>query len=450
MERAMLSAKAADNSASLAFLRIDADTRRRLEEFWRVAQPRLPEILDGFYRHVGSIPALAAMVGAQAGRLKPAQRAHWERLFSGQFDDSYFASVRAIGIAHNRIGLEPKWFIGGCHYVRAQLSDVAVEHYRWSPGRLKAALRAIDSAIMLDMATTITTYQEALVSERAARGEKLARLLRGFDDKAQALLASVAEAGARLHATARAMSAAASQATGQTASAASASEEASVNVQTIATAAAQLSRSVVEILHQVSESSGIANVAVEQARGANQTMQDLVENAGRISAVVQLIQTIASQTNLLALNATIEAARAGEAGKGFAVVANEVKSLASQTARATEEIALSVRQIQAATRNASAALVSIGATIEELSENALNIAGGVEQQGAATREIAHGVQEAAQGTRDVAANIIGVSQTADLAGKTADEVLEAAQNLSRHSAQLNDEVRSFIQRAQAV
>lgn len=440
----------ADNAARLNFMLIDQESRKLLAEFWKIVAPRLGDILDDFYGHAGAVPALAGLIGDQSPRLKNAQRTHWERLFSGRFDEAYFNGVRTIGLTHNRIGLEPRWYIGAYNFVLVRLTEIAVDACRWSPGKLKALLRAMNCAVMLDMDIAISVYQEALVAERMARGEKLSLLLRDFDGKAREMLGSVAAAGAQLQATAHSMSAIATQTRGQSASVASASEEASVNVQTVASAAEQLSRSIVEVLRHVAQSSDKANSAVEKAHGANETMQELVENAGKISAVVQLIQDIAGQTNLLALNATIEAARAGEAGKGFAVVANEVKSLASQTAKATEEIAFSVNQIQAATRNAGAAIEAIGAAIEELSRNAAAIASGIERQGEATQEIARSVQEAAHGTRDVASNIVGVNHAADETGKAAGEVLGAAENLTRHSGQLNEEVTNFIRLAMAV
>jgi methyl-accepting chemotaxis protein len=439
-----------ENRAHLNFMLIGQDTRKFLAEFWKIVEPRLGEMLAGFYIHAGTIPALDQLIGGQSSRLQKAQQAHWERLFSGRFDEAYFSGVRSIGLAHNRIGLEPRWYIGAYNFVLVRLTELAVESYRWTPGKLKAVLRALNSAVMLDMELAISVYQEALIADRAARGEKLAALLQGFDGRAALLLGSVAAAGSQLHATAKSMSATATQTREKSASVAAASEEASVNVQTVASSAEELSRSIVEILRHVSQSSDKAHVAVEKARGANETMQQLVENAGKISAVVQLIQDIAAQTNLLALNATIEAARAGEAGKGFAVVANEVKSLANQTAKATQEIAHSVSQIQGATRNADAAILAIGAAIEELSHNAAAIASGVEQQGEATQEIARSVQEAAHGTRDVASNIIGVNQAADETGAAAGEVLDAAATLARHSGQLNVEVKTFIQQAMAV
>ena len=441
---------AGDIQSRIEFMRLDAAACKALLEAWALVEPKLPEILEGFYAHVAAVPALAALVGTQSQRLKQSQSGHWRRLFSGRFDQDYFASVRAIGLIHNKIGLEPRWYIGGYRFVLAQLTDLAVDHYRWRPQALKTALQAISGAVLLDMDIAISTYQDALVADRMARGKRLGELLVNFDSNAQQLLSQVGAAGTQLQTTSKNMAAVATQTRGQSASVASASEEASVNVQTVAAAAEELSRSVGEILAQVSSSSQAASRAEAEAERTNESVLGLVENAEKISAVVQLIQSIAGQTNLLALNATIEAARAGEAGKGFAVVANEVKSLANQTARATEEIAQAVTQIQAATRAAGAAIQGIGETISHLNTNAAAIAESVEQQGHATREIAHAVQEAAQGARDVARNIVGVNKAADEAGVAAEEVMGAAAHLDRNAGDLSAAVRDFIQLAKAV
>ncbi len=180
------------------------------------------------------------------------------------------------------------------------------------------------------------------------------------------------------------------------------------------------------------------------SRRTNATVQALAHTAERIGNVVQLINTIAGQTNLLALNATIEAARAGEAGKGFAVVATEVKELASQTAKATDDIGRQIGEVQAATREAVAAIQEIAKTIQEMSSISVSIAAAMEEQGAATGEIARSVQQAAHGTEQVTGSIGTVRQGAGETGAAASQVLSAAQELARHSTSLSQEVDTFL------
>ncbi len=194
----------------------------------------------------------------------------------------------------------------------------------------------------------------------------------------------------------------------------------------------------------MAQSSKIAAQAVKDAKRTDEVVRALAEGARRIGDIVGLINSIAGQTNLLALNATIEAARAGDAGKGFAVVASEVKSLATQTGKATEDISQQIARIQAATEEAVESIKGIGTTISEISEIAVAISAAVEEQGAATQEIARGAQQAALGTRDVAANIGGVSEGATSTGASASEVLDAAGDLFARAERLDSEVRGFI------
>jgi methyl-accepting chemotaxis protein len=210
-----------------------------------------------------------------------------------------------------------------------------------------------------------------------------------------------------------------------------------------------MTSSVNEISRQVQESARIAGDAVKQAQETDQRINALSHAAGRIGDVVKLITAIAEQTNLLALNATIEAARAGEAGRGFAVVASEVKQLASQTAKATDEISTQIAGMQTATQESVAAIKEIGDTIGRISQIASTIAAAVEEQGAATQEIARNVGEAAKGTQQVAANITDVNRGAGETGSASSQVLSSAQSLSGESNQLKLEVERFLSTVRA-
>jgi methyl-accepting chemotaxis protein len=225
---------------------------------------------------------------------------------------------------------------------------------------------------------------------------------------------------------------------------AAASEQASANVQSVATAAEEMTSTVQEISRQVRESSVIAAEAVKQASKTDSRIGELSHAAGRIGDVVKLITAIAEQTNLLALNATIEAARAGEAGKGFAVVAQEVKALAAQTAKATEEIGAQIAAMQSATQDSVAAIKEIGGTIGRISEIAATVASAVEEQGAATQEIARNVNQAAVGTGQVANSIAQVSRGTEETGAASEQVLALAQSLAGESNRLKHEMKSFI------
>jgi methyl-accepting chemotaxis protein len=210
-----------------------------------------------------------------------------------------------------------------------------------------------------------------------------------------------------------------------------------------------MTSSVNEISRQVQDSAKIANEAVQQAQRTDSRINALSQAAGRIGDVVKLITAIAEQTNLLALNATIEAARAGDAGRGFAVVASEVKQLASQTAKATDDIATQIAGMQTATQESVAAIKEIGATIGRIAGIASTIAAAVEEQGAATQEIARNVGEAAKGTSQVAANISDVNRGASETGSASSQVLTSAQSLSGESQHLKLEVDKFLSTVRA-
>ncbi len=279
---------------------------------------------------------------------------------------------------------------------------------------------------------------------RDRRARVLHDLTSGFDRTVSQALGAVADAVGQMGETADGMSAIAQQTNQQASSVAAATGQASANVQTVAAAADELSTSILEIGRQVSQASDVAQAAQDQARQTSATVQALAQSSLRIGEVVTLIGDIASQTNLLALNATIEAARAGEAGKGFAVVAGEVKNLATQTSRATEEIGAQISEVQTTTRLAVDAIAAIGASIHDINQISAAIAAAVEQQSAATAEIARNVQQAAAGTQDVATTIGQVNQSAAETGTAAATVLRAVHDLTSQSGRLQQAVSGFL------
>ncbi|HTV30386.1 MAG TPA: methyl-accepting chemotaxis protein, partial [Xanthobacteraceae bacterium] len=272
-------------------------------------------------------------------------------------------------------------------------------------------------------ADRLRAEQEAEQQRQIARGKRIESSVTGFEKVIAEVVGTVAAASTELQTSAQAMAATAEETSRQSTAVAAASEQASMNVQSVASAADELSSSVAEITRQVAESAKICAEAVGEAAQTRQAMHSTAEMAQKIGAVVTLITDIASQTNLLALNATIEAARAGDAGKGFAVVAAEVKSLANQTAKATEEISAQIGAVQKASAESVRAIETISATITRVNEIATTIASAVEEQGTATKEIARNVQQASDGTNEVSSNITGVSKAASETGAASSQVL---------------------------
>ncbi|MCJ2071975.1 methyl-accepting chemotaxis protein [Methylobacterium sp. J-030] len=282
---------------------------------------------------------------------------------------------------------------------------------------------------------------EAAATERK---RTMLELADGFERAVGGIVGMVSSSATELQVTAQSMTSSATETASQSTTVAAAAEQASANVQTVAAAAEELGSSVQEIGRQVLGSANLAQTAVGEADETQHLVQALSLAATRIGDMVGLISNIAGQTNLLALNATIEAARAGEAGRGFAVVAAEVKELAAQTAKATDEISQQIGQIQGVTGQAVSAIDTIAARIREINGVATTIAAAVEQQGAATQEIVRNVAQAATGTDQVTSNIVGVSQASETTGAAATQVLGAAGELSRQSEQLGAEVSRFL------
>ncbi len=372
------------------------------------------------------------------------------------FDDSIDLAIR-LAVGGLIVGLLLAWTV--TKSITVPVKEMTSTMAMLAQGNLQVDVPALENRDEIgEMAQAVQVFKNNAIEVERLKSEQIAQECRaaeekkrsmnqladGFESSVKHVVSAVSSAARQLQHTAQSMSANADQTNRQCTVVAAAAEQASANVQTVASATEELTSSINEISRQVSESTKIGSNAVEEADRANATVNGLSEAAQKIGEVVNLINNIASQTNLLALNATIEAARAGEAGKGFAVVASEVKNLANQTAKATEEIQAQVGQMQSVTGSTVDAIKSITGTIRRMSEIATTIASAVEEQGAATREIARNVSEASKGTQEVSSNISGVAQAAGETGRGAGETLSAADNLSTQSENLSLEVERFI------
>ncbi len=311
-------------------------------------------------------------------------------------------------------------------------------------GAVGRAVEGIKAMVAKKAAEETERKQIVDAAAAAERRRTMIDLADGFEAAVGGIVGMVSSSATELQATAGTMTATATETASQSTTVAAAAEEAAANVNTVAAAAEELEASVLEIGRQVSGSAALAQRAVAEADQTAELVRALSQTSARIGNVVGMISGIAGQTNLLALNATIEAARAGEAGRGFAVVAAEVKELASQTAKATEEIAQHIGEVQGVTDQAVMAIGGITGRIREIDGMATSIAAAVEQQGAATQEIVRNVSQAAVGTGEVTSNIAGVAQASEETGAAASQVLSAATELSRQSERLGAEVTRFL------
>ncbi len=443
-----------DLETRLSFLGIDAAARNHLKTASAQIDKYLSSALDGFYTHIAKFGDVDRLFSSQdvKDHAKSAQRRHWGLIAAAEFDGQYVDSVRRIGHAHHQLGLEPRWYLGGYAYILADVVTACAEElHETHPGAemadtRKETLAALIKAAFLDMDFAISIYLDEGKKEKA---EALETMVATFEETVGGFARSLAKSVKELQDASGAMSQTANVTSEKSANVAAAAEQATSNVSTIASAVEEMTQSIKEISGQVHNAAQVTRRVADRATDTNTTVKGLVEASEKIGAVVGLIKDVADQTNLLALNATIEAARAGEAGRGFAVVASEVKTLANQTASATEEIRELVVEMQKVTSASAAALGDISTEISEVDTLSALIASAVEEQSAATNEIARNTQEASTGTRIVSESICEVQNSTQETGSVAEQVRTAASALAEQSEALEQQVSAFLDKVRA-
>lgn len=412
---------------------IDETVCADLRAAWAILDRRMEEILSAFYRRWEREPKLAALVRGRVDHLKKAQYDHWKRLFSARFDRDYFESVHRVGLAHVRIGLEPHYYISGYNHVLEQISAIMGQHSRLSGTKTARMISAVTKAVLLDMDIAVSVYGNTLMQQISDRQDRVQTAIGEFDGQINAMLGKLGNMTSDLSSSSGALETQADAVSDRCDSIRVSQEATGNGISTTAAATEELHASIGEIGRQAEASLSVSSRAVEGARQTAASVKGLSDAVDKIGSVVELISSIAAQTNLLALNATIEAARAGEAGRGFAVVASEVKSLASQTAQATEEITGQIAAIQQATQQSVSDISGITETIEEVARIGTAIAAAVEEQSAATA--------------DIASSAMGVSKSSDLTVAAISAVFGAVKETTAAAGRVSTISHELIEQA---
>lgn len=431
----------------IAFLGLDESVQQRLRAFWPQLEPYLDEIFEEFYDTLARWPSVWSLISSRVQGLKRAQKDHWRALFHEVGSPAYAERILRIGQAHERVGLEPRWYLGGYALLITRIHAVAVEVLHRRPDELSATIQAIDRAVMIDAEMAVSVYLEAA---RTSHRHVLDDIGDEFSQSVRGVVDDVAAQAETVDVMAQDLAGRSEEMRARSANASGAAMDSSEGVRSVAAAAGEMSRSISEIRAQIDRAADLAQKAVSRTDQSNQQVRGLADAAKRIGDVVELIQKIARQTNLLALNASIEAARAGEAGRGFAVVANEVKALARQTAIATDDISEQVDGIREAVEAVVGSLTGIGDVIGDINKTSSSIALTVGQQDAATGDIARTVGQVANSAQRVADTIAGMTESAAAGADVAATLKGSAGELSmsgRDLRQTVDELQNRLRRA---
>lgn len=406
---------------------IDADVRARRPEIWLLLEPHLHAMLRRHIEKVkATVPFYKELFGRMGEGLVALNFEYTKRLFLNDFDEQWVRDAYERADAELKFGVDMRSRGAIWQTILHDFTRVVSRKYRFSAAKVARILDITTRLMVLDVANAVACHNIVQVRQAEKKGEDLTNAINNFSRTVEGLRAGVDTAVNLLASTSTDLSLFADTAFNQVTAGVKAADDTAFRIIKIAAATEELNSSIAEIHRQARESATEASEAAEQAGLANDAMRSLGDAVERVGSVVELISEVAGQTNLLALNATIEAARAGEAGRGFAVVATEVKSLASQTARATQEIGRQISLIQSQTRASMEAIGVTGASIGTIAQTAEILAQGVESQASATGEISEGasgtvvnaatltdafkkVEETVESTRVVARNVLEIS-----------------------------------------
>ncbi len=385
----------------LSFLRIDGDAKKDMGDFYQSVKNEVPDIVTSFYRHLSQFEETQGIIDGHStvDTLTKAQVAHWENMFSGNYNDAYVNQALSVGRVHDAIGLEPRWYLGGYFLLIEKMMGAFLKKNGVKSAKAIDQMGAMLRTVCLDIDLAMMTYIES--GEVRKLREQLLNLTDEVLTEADQNIQSVSDQTRLMHDNVTELNDAQVELQKQVEVADGSLTSTVQAIQTVAAATEELTASSESIHQQVQTSESIAQQAMEQSQRSQETVSSLEETAQEISSVVALVQNIASQTRLLALNATIEAARAGDAGKGFAVVAGEVKNLASETEKAIEQVNAQSAEIQSATERAAREIEVTNQLIQSMGENIGTIAESVDQQNAATSEISSSAASASDTTNHV-------------------------------------------------